>query len=71
MLASRADRQLVRAINRATVLRLIKQEGPISRAALARSTGLSQVTVGAITAELIARRLVSEGAQAPSTGGRP
>jgi N-acetylglucosamine repressor len=66
-----ADRQLIRAINRALVLQLIRLEGPISRAAIARATGLTQVTVGTITAALMAHGLVDEGAQAPSTGGRP
>lgn len=66
-----ADRQLIRAINRALVLQLIRLDGPISRAAIARATGLTQVTVGTITAELMANGLVDEGAQAPSTGGRP
>lgn len=66
-----ADRQLIRAINRALVLQLIRHEGPISRAAVARSTGLTQVTVGTITSELMAHGVVQEGAQAPSTGGRP
>jgi len=65
-----ADRQLIRAINRALVLQLIRLEGPISRAAIARATGLTQVTVGTITAELMAHGLVDEGDQAPSTGGR-
>jgi len=69
--ANPADRQLIRAINRALVFQLVRQEGPISRASIARATGLTQVTVGAITAELMAHGLVGEGALAPSTGGRP
>lgn len=65
-----ADRQLVRAMNRAMVLREIKQ-APVSRAEVARSTGLSQVTVGAITSELLGYGVIAEGDQAPSSGGRP
>lgn len=66
-----ADRQLIRAINRALVFQLIRQEGPISRAEIARATGLTQVTVGTITSELMAHGLIGEGDQARSTGGRP
>ncbi|MEX0700168.1 MAG: ROK family transcriptional regulator [Acidimicrobiia bacterium] len=66
-----ADRQLIRAINRALVFQLIRREGPISRAEIARATGLTQVTVGTITSELMAHGLVGEGDQAKSTGGRP
>lgn len=51
------------------VLREIRQ-APTSRAALARQTGLSQVTVGAITAELLGYGIIAEGDQAPSRGGR-
>lgn len=66
-----ADRYLIRALNRATVLDLIRQRGPISRATVSRLTGLSQVTVGTITAELIRVGLISEGEPESSTGGRP
>lgn len=69
-MANAADRQLIRAINRALVFQLVRQDGPISRAAIARATGLTQVTVGAITSELMAHGIVGEGEQAPSTGGR-
>lgn len=58
-------------MNRSLVFQLIRQEGPISRAAIARATGLTQVTAGTITTELMSHGLVDEGAQARSTGGRP
>jgi len=66
-----ADRQLIRAINRSTVLNLVKAEGPISRTEIARLSGLSPATVSEITADLIADGLIHEKAAGDSTGGRP
>ena len=62
----------VRAHNTALLLRLLwaAEEGR-SRADLARDTGLSRATVGAIAAELLATGLVHEGARRSSRGGRP
>lgn len=66
-----ADRSLVRAINRAAVLRAIKDSGSASRADIARQSGISQVTVGSIVTDLLERDLLVEGDEAPSNGGRP
>ena len=65
------NRDLIRAINRSHVLNTIKAHGPIGRAEIARSTGLSPATVTAITAELIADGLVLEQSAGESSGGRP
>jgi N-acetylglucosamine repressor len=69
--AAPADRPLVRSINRAMVLHEVRQRGPLSRAAIARATGLSSVTVGAIAGELLSYGLVAEQDGAPSGRGRP
>lgn len=66
-----ADRGLVRAINRAAVLRAVKDAGALSRADIARRSGLSQVTVGSIVSDLLDQDLLVEGDEAPSNGGRP
>ncbi len=66
-----ADRQLVRALNQSMVLNVVREQGPISRAAIARRTGLSQATVGAIVPTLVEQGLVSEGAAPASGVGRP
>lgn len=66
-----ADRSLVRSINRAAVLRAVKDLGAVGRADIARHSGLSQVTVGSIVSDLIAQDLLFEGDEAPSNGGRP
>ncbi|HDD25416.1 MAG TPA: ROK family transcriptional regulator [Chloroflexi bacterium] len=66
-----ANRQLIRAINRSTVLNIIKADGPISRTEIGRLSGLSPATVSEITADLIAEGLIYEKAAGDSTGGRP
>ncbi len=66
-----ADRRLVRSINRSIVLNVIREMGPVSKAEIARATGLSQATVGAIVPSLIERGFVCEGAPVISGLGRP
>jgi len=66
-----ANRQLIRAINRSTVLNIVKAEGPISRTEIVRRSGLSPATVSEITGDLIAEGLIYEKAAGDSTGGRP
>ena len=61
----------MRAINRAAVLRALKDLGSASRADIARHSGISQVTVGSIVADLLDQELLLEGDEAPSNGGRP
>ncbi|WP_030166526.1 ROK family transcriptional regulator [Spirillospora albida] len=52
-------------------LRLIREHGVATRADLGRITGLSRPAVASRVADLIARGLVVERADGPSTGGRP
>jgi len=66
-----ANRQLIRAINRSTILNLIKIGGAVSRTGIVRLAGLSPATVSEITANLIAEGLIYEKAAGGSTGGRP
>ncbi|WP_380170527.1 ROK family protein [Kineococcus sp. DHX-1] len=49
-----------RAHNRAVLLSLLFHDGPASRADLARSTGLTRVTVSEIVGDLVAEGLVAE-----------
>lgn len=58
-------------LTRSAVLALLGQEGPLSRADLARALDVSAATVTAVTRELIHGGLVVETQQAPSRGGRP
>ncbi len=64
------NRELIRAINRSTILNSIKTYGAIPRAEIARLTGLSPATVTGITAELIQDNLVFEKESGDSSGGR-
>ncbi|GAA4242233.1 ROK family transcriptional regulator [Actinomadura meridiana] len=53
------------------LLRLIREHGVATRAELGRVAGLSRPAVAARVADLVARGLVVERADGPSTGGRP
>ena len=64
------NRDLIRAINRSTILNVIKMHGAIPRAEIARLTGLSPATVSGISAELIQENLVFEKETGDSSGGR-
>ncbi len=61
----------VRDINQTVFLHLIREQQPISRADIAKYTGLRAGTVSAIVNRLIKNNLVYEGTEAPSSGGRP
>ncbi len=55
-----ADNNLMRAINRAQILRHLRTDSPQSRANLAARTGLMRSTVSSLVDELIAANLVHE-----------
>lgn len=61
----------VRDINQTIFLHLIRERQPISRADIAKYTGLRAGTVSAIVNRLIKNKFVYEGAEGPSSGGRP
>jgi predicted NBD/HSP70 family sugar kinase len=64
---------LIRHINQARVLRLLKEEGTLSRAELARSLNLTRSTLSAVTDELMEMDLVIEAGESFTTQatGRP
>jgi len=62
---------LLRDLNVSLLIELVRRFGSISRAELARQSQLSAPTVSVIVAHLLERRIFSEVAPAPSTGGRP
>lgn len=64
------NRELIRDINRSAVLNLIKTEESISRAEIARRSGLSPATVTGIVSQLIEEGLVYEKEEGDSRGGR-
>jgi len=62
--------QLNRKINASLVFDLIQREGPVSRADLAKRTGIRPTSISAIVQHLINEGLVRETGRGPSTGGR-
>ena len=65
-----ATSETARDINRRIVLNLIRSHQPISRADLARHSGLQRSTVSLITEQLIEERWVTEGANGHAPRGR-
>lgn len=61
----------LRDINQTIFLHLIRDRQPISRADIVKATGLQPGTVSAIVNRLIKERLIYEGVEGPSSGGRP
>jgi N-acetylglucosamine repressor len=66
----KATHQETRAHNSRLVLGTIYDRGPISRAAVARATGLTRTTVSDVVSDLIRDGLVGEIGRGPSTGGK-
>ena len=65
-----ATSETARDINRRIVLNLIRTHQPISRADLARHSGLQRSTVSVIAEELIKDRWITEGANGHTPRGR-
>src|SRR6266545_4946880 len=61
----------LRDINQTIFLHLIRERQPISRADIVKATGLQPGTVSAIVNRLIKEKLIYEGVEGPSSGGRP
>lgn len=65
-----ASSETARDINRRIVLNLVRKHQPISRASIARRSGMQRSTVSAITEQLLAERWVIEGATGHLPRGR-
>ena len=61
---------LMKRMNIALILNLIRERGVVSRIDIAKETGLTAATVTNLTAELIDNNLVEEFSTGASTGGR-
>ncbi len=68
---NRVESALLRRINERRLLEVIQQQGPSSRAALTRSSGLTAPTVSKVVDALLKRRLVEEIDPLGQTLGRP
>jgi predicted NBD/HSP70 family sugar kinase len=69
-LPERATHQKTRAFNQQLVLRAIYDRSEVSRAELARLTGLTRTSVSHLVGELLDDRLIEEIGRGPSTGGK-
>lgn len=65
-----ADQLLVKQINKTLVLNTIYQKRPVSRAEIAKITGLNKSTVSALVDELLTEGLIVETGIGESQGGR-
>ncbi|HEX9652069.1 MAG TPA: ROK family transcriptional regulator [bacterium] len=64
--------KLVRSINRAVILNLIRENQPISRIAISRLTGLNKSTVSSIVADLLEEDLLYQEVEpTPNVGRHP
>jgi predicted NBD/HSP70 family sugar kinase len=62
--------KVVRNINRAVILNLIREKQPISRIKIARLTGLNKSTVSSIVTDLLEERLIYQEVQPDQNVGR-
>jgi predicted NBD/HSP70 family sugar kinase len=69
-LPERATHQQTRAFNQQLVLRAIYDRTAVSRAEVARVTGLTRTSVGELVGELLSDTLIEEVGRGPSTGGK-
>ncbi len=66
-----ADQTIARRYNRAQILNRLRLQGTISRADLAKQTGLTRSTISRIINELLAENFVYETASSQNQRGRP
>lgn len=66
----RGSFQAMKKLNKSLILKKILNDGPISRAEIAKAIKLTPPTVGTIVKELIEQQIVKESAQGESKGGR-
>src|SRR6185437_13891960 len=69
-LPTKATHRQTRVHNERLVLRTLYDLGPISRAEVARLTGLTRTTVSGVVASLLDDGVVREVGRGPSTGGK-
>jgi glucokinase-like ROK family protein len=65
------DQSLVREINLSVIMNHLRKNAPISRAALAETTGLNKTTVSSLVNILVERHIVQEVGLASKNTGRP
>jgi len=66
----KVDKYVMAQANKKSVLTIIREEGPINRAELARITGLSIATIMKITEEFVSENIITYVGKRESTGGK-
>lgn len=66
----RADKKLIKKINTVSILNVIRDKGPISRADISKMIGLNPATVSSNVSDLLDRRIIKEVGSGESSGGR-
>src|SRR5690625_1054035 len=64
------NQHVVKRENKSLILETIKQKSPISRANVAKITGLNKWTVSSLVSELITKQIIYESGPGESRGGR-
>ena len=64
------NQHVVKRGNKSIVLQVIKDNTPISRADIAKMTGLNKSTVSSLVSELLLEELIYESGPGESSGGR-
>lgn len=66
----RANRTLIKAMNRNLLLNIIRSQGPLSRTQLTEISGLSVGAVSQLTSDLLSENWITEVGESDYTGGR-
>ena len=69
--SDRIEPKLLLRINRRRVLEALQRQGPLSRADLARQSGISAPTISKVVGSLLEDELLEEDEAGPTTRGRP
>lgn len=64
------NKKLIGEINKSLILKIIRENGPISRADIARITGLNPATVSGNVEKFLKRKIIKELGSGESSGGR-
>lgn len=67
---NRADKKLIKKINTVSILKVIREKGPISRADISKMIGLNPATVSSNVSDLLAQKIIREVGSGESSGGR-
>ena len=67
---NKADKKLIKKINTISILKIIREKGPISRAHISKLIGLNPATVSSNVFDLLEGKIIKEVGSGESSGGR-